>query len=56
MEVFRPQNVYADLSSVCIDLQIQNGCLAEIWSVRWQMGFAELVTISEQSNQVFLRP
>ena len=29
MEVFRPQNVYADLSSVSIDLQIQSGCLAE---------------------------
>ncbi len=39
MEVFRPQNVYADLSSVSIDLQIQSGCLAGIWSVRWQIDF-----------------
>ena len=44
MEVFRPQNVNADLSSVSIDLQIQSGCLSE------------LLTISVQSNQVFLRP
>ena len=39
MEVFRPQNVYADLSSVCIDLKIWSGCFAGIWSVRWEMGF-----------------
>ena len=35
MEVFRPQNVYTDLGSVCIDLKIWSGCLAGIWSVRW---------------------
>ncbi len=39
VEVFRPQNVYADLSSVCIDLKIWSGCFAGIWSVRWEMGF-----------------
>ncbi len=39
MEVFRPQNVYVDLSRVGIDLQTWSGCLAGIWSVRWQMGF-----------------
>ena len=39
MEVFHPQNVYADLSSVCIDLKIWSGCLARVWSVRWEMGF-----------------
>ena len=47
MEVFRPQNVYAVLDSVCIDLKIWSGCLA---------GVAELLTISGRSTQVFLRP
>ena len=36
MEVFRPQNVYADLSSVCIDLKIWSGCSA---AVRREIGF-----------------
>ncbi len=37
MEVFCPQNVYVDLRRVGIDLEIWRGCLAGIWSVRWQI-------------------
>ncbi len=57
MEVFRPQNVYADLISVLIDLQIQHGCFAGIWSVRWPMDLICRVTNHIWTKQkVFLGP
>ncbi len=52
MEVRRPQNVNAVLGSVSIYLKIWSGCLAGVWSVRWEMGF-ECGTRQEPKITIF---